>query len=458
MSKKPKNKILIIFNANFLSSWLNFDIINTLEKYSDIEIALPRNLYTIHKIELTKWKTHIVSWPNDTVLIKMLFYIKQIKFRKSSISINSRLKRLIFGDLRVTMKFGWKFYLFSLTLNFYKMIKFAIRNPFRVMLYIPIIAILMEYFLRLMVFYNKRTLDLFQENFDLIIIPSSAHELDAYKQILYARNCGIKSLVAIENWDNLSSKAVFPILPDFTTVIGKTSVEYALSIHGLQQNCIFPIGIPRFEHYRNQSFRNLDKSMIRTKMRIEVIYLGFSLAHDELGLLSDLNVNLTQICPDIDFNITHRKHPFAQPRYNYVGGRVTRDTTHKSESPQMLSKSLPQINPEYLSQLSKYDLVISTPTSMAIECMLLNLPIIIDGTDDGLHRTSAGKSLKNYLHLTDLMKIEGLSIAKDVKNMADLCRDFTTTPENFINFDLNKIVNISEISYGDQLADALGFS
>jgi hypothetical protein len=320
----------------------------------------------------------------------------------------------------------------------------------------PIIASSMEYFLRLMVFYNKRTLDLFQENFDLIIIPSSAHELDAYKQILYARNCGIKSLVAIENWDNLSSKAVFPILPDFATVIGKTSVEYAISIHGLQKNSIFPIGIPRFENYRNQNFRKIEKSITRTKISIKVVYLGFSLAHDELRLLNDLNVNLTQICPDIDFNITHRKHPFAQPRYNYVDGRVTRETTQNSDTPKMLSKLLPQIGPEYLSQLSKYDLVISTPTSMAIECMLLNLPIIIDGTDDGLHRTSAGKSLKNYLHLTDLMKIEGLSIAKDVKNLAQLCKEFTTIPENFVNFDLNKIVNISEISYGDQLADALG--
>ena len=87
--------------------------------------------------------------------------------------------------------------------------------------------------------------------------------------------------------------------------------------------------------------------------------------------------------------------------------------------------------------------------------MLLNLPLIIDGTDDGLHRTSAGKSLKNYLHLTDLMTIEGLSIAKDVKNLAELCRDFTTNPEDFTDFDLNKIVNISKLSYGEQLADAL---
>jgi hypothetical protein len=78
------------------------------------------------------------------------------------------------------------------------------------------------------------------------------------------------------------------------------------------------------------------------------------------------------------------------------------------------------IGPEHIQNILDADVVISTPTSMAIETMMLNVPIIVDATDDGVHRTTASSSLKEYLHLRDLQRLEHLPIAASPSELLDL--------------------------------------
>ena len=57
--------------------------------------------------------------------------------------------------------------------------------------------------------------------------------------------------------------------------------------------------------------------------------------------------------------------------------------------------------------------------------MLLRVPVIIDATDDEVHRTTARVSLKSYLHLRDLQKIEGVVFGTTAQEIfAEILRHF----------------------------------
>ena len=55
----------------------------------------------------------------------------------------------------------------------------------------------------------------------------------------------IPTLVVIENWDNLTSKAVFNFRPDFLGVWGRQDLEASINLHGFSPNSVVEIGSPR---------------------------------------------------------------------------------------------------------------------------------------------------------------------------------------------------------------------
>ncbi len=55
----------------------------------------------------------------------------------------------------------------------------------------------------------------------------------------------IPTLVVIENWDNLTSKAVFNFKPDFLGVWGRQDLEASINLHDFSPENVFEIGSPR---------------------------------------------------------------------------------------------------------------------------------------------------------------------------------------------------------------------
>jgi len=55
----------------------------------------------------------------------------------------------------------------------------------------------------------------------------------------------IPTLVVIENWDNLTSKAVFNFKPDFLGVWGRQDLEASINLHGFSPDSVVEIGSPR---------------------------------------------------------------------------------------------------------------------------------------------------------------------------------------------------------------------
>jgi hypothetical protein len=68
----------------------------------------------------------------------------------------------------------------------------------------------------------------------------------------------------------------------------------------------------------------------------------------------------------------------------------------------------PVINAEHTSIMQDADIVISSPTSMVIECMILGKKVVLDLTNDGVNRSTTRLAYKNYIHFRILDKINNL--------------------------------------------------
>ena len=284
---------------------------------------------------------------------------------------------------------------------------------------------------------------------DIVVIPSQGGaEWDLPALIRNCKRFGVLSVLSIDNWDNLTSKQVLRFKPDFVTVMGPRAVDQAISIHGLRKANVLPIGLPRFDTYRKSS-KSVNSSKSGNDF-FRINYLGFSLPYNEISVLNKLVSDLKKYeNPPIE--ISYRPHPArkdrrveATPDANVVILQRPTSDHYAIPSPK-----------EYANQVMDYDLLIASPTTMAIETMALGKPCIIDATHDGIHRTSAGNAFDNYMHMQDLKTVPELHIARTYEELLEFVIKFYTNRPATINYQIDHLVNLQKKTYIEQLIDSL---
>jgi hypothetical protein len=110
---------------------------------------------------------------------------------------------------------------------------------------------------------------------------------------------------------------------------------------------------------------------------------------------------------------------------------------------------------KYAKLLSSFDCVISTPTTMALEAMLMSVPVIIDISNDGIHRTTAGIHVNKYTHLEKFLDIKNLLISKNIEELKDHLFSIKDKQIKKINYDISYFVKINQKTFADELIDLI---
>ena len=290
----------------------------------------------------------------------------------------------------------------------------------------PIISDILLFLIRAYLGENKRVRSLLlEENPDLVIIPSVVMGASFIDFLVSCEKLNIKTLFLIDNWDNLSSKTVFPILPTYLTVWGEQSKEHAVKIHNFPAENVFCIGTPRFDPYF------LTKETKRPYAFDYVVFTGQSLPFDEISALKLLDHYMTK--QNIrDIKIVYRPHPwrsvcksfdyFLEGDYkNIIIDKQIKDYYYYSKTkfynPREVNPSL-----EYYPDLLKNALFTISPlTTMIIEAVLVNKYVLVLTYNDGYHLESPGNALKYCEHFVGIEKIHAFKF----------CHNFDDLPELF---------------------------
>ena len=419
-------KIALILLSDYSKSWIDSGNLVQLAKQSKLTVYGSRAVLSkIEKLELNL-HTEELQDIEASRTTRILQLVSLINRRSLSSSFSFRLRRMMFGELRLLPKIARpRSTIYALAYNLRRIINFVLTHPIETMAFFSPLGRVIESQLRTrfqMGSLEKFKKFKFDESINLALLPSSATEDLIFEFVEFLKQSAVKSAICIENWDNLTSKSILISRPDFVFVMGQFCKIHGEKIQALDSSQIVVAGLPRFNPYRTVPPQN---SSMAVKGKMRILYLGFSVPHNERNLICRLVSLIDSSEMHKKYEFIYKPHPVRQPRFYESVWIPTNVKTVENKSNRNGFRALPAINANHFKEILEADIVIATPTSMAIESMLLRVPVIIDATDDEVHRTTARVSLKSYLHLRDLQKIEGVVFGTTAEEIfAEILRHF----------------------------------
>lgn len=443
---------IVILHPWYLPSWFESGVLEELIQSQKISIISTGEIIEICKKNYSKFSlvNYIEITVTDAHFLTRAYSLAALIVRmKQNSSFKFRAKNLIFSEVKLIPKpFTIKLFYFSIKTNLNYFVRYLIRYSYQVPLFVPGLNRIINEFLKY--FFNRSTLGSpyeFNVKFDYLIFTSGAEDSKIFELIKKMKSATTKSILCIENWDNLTSKRYMIYQADKILVLGQNSVKLARSIQGIQKDKVIAAGLPRFNPYRN--IQKVHSETSASKFRI--LYLGCYSPHNEKKIINNLISKLDATILKNQYKIFYKPHPGARARFfddNWLADNVEIYSSSERKNP--------TINQAHISIIQTANLIICTPTSMVIECMLLGKKVILDVSDDGIHRTTAGELFDKHMHLRVLDSISLLNKCFSIDQIVESVLDEYKNPTlNFINYDLDELIENKAISYATHLLDII---
>ena len=269
---------------------------------------------------------------------------------------------------------------------------------------------------------------------DIVIAPSGGTDPlvpDAFRS---ARELGITTLLIPFNWDNLSSKSAYPILPDYLGVVGPQSVEHAQRIHRIPKDRVSILGAPYIDAYFHREPNSTEAPF---PFRY-VLFAGCYMPFDERTSLELLDREIER--RGLDLKVVYRPHP--QRRRRRVPDRVDESRlSHVVIDPQVRDQYFRSFDPgaleggrapmpalEYYPALLEHaEFVICPLSTMVLESAIFERQVIVIAYHDGIHKDSPGV-IVNYDHFQGMDRIEGLHMCDEMDDLVPLFQRLAADP------------------------------
>ena len=253
---------------------------------------------------------------------------------------------------------------------------------------------------------------------DLVIFPITGVEATGAELILLSRRYGFQTLFLINGWDNLSSKGIFPLLPDCLGVWGPQSLLDAVNIQGIPFHQTALIGCARYEDYFVPE--NASQKYFPHKY---VLFAGSVTPCDEITPLRIFD-QLLDVLKVNNLKIIYRPHPWREKRKCFdlfqpedfkhvmldpqVAKNYYKEKQQGTES--VSSQNYPELK-YYPSLVNHAQFIISPMSSMILEAALFDVPALVLAHDDEVHPITP-KRIAEFEHFQGAEEVPGWFFAK----------------------------------------------
>ena len=242
----------------------------------------------------------------------------------------------------------------------------------------------------------------------------------------------------VENWDNISSKAVFANSPKKTGVWGKQSKKYAKEIHNLTEDQVFEIGNPRVEW--------LQEHVKRIGFPRDIFFGGGSVDFAQESIYLVTAIEIAQMYGAKVYYLPHPKcYDLAR---NYVktinSNNLVCVGDFNSKKPQVISK-LPSLS-TYLEPFNNAKIFISSFSTLNLEAVILGIPSI--AIDLRTHMNlSSNKISDRHDHINDISKSNIFNIVDNLENFRKITIKLMSQSQPKLDLDsrtLSYLVNLDD--------------
>ena len=390
---KVKIAILLV-NRQFIRSWIDSGLIKYLEANSNFEIHLFSDA-EIHKRLPTSndYKTVDLGEIQISKRTKHTVAMGLTQMSSRSRTFQFKLIRQFLPETLLFARHGnYRFKTVWFYESFRRVIGNSLHNRMTLCYFLPPLRALINLYLK--VLNEKPTLpkEISDGDFEWLIIPSASAIGYTTDFLEGANSIGLKTMIAIDNWDHLTGKSIYPIKPDYFTVMGKRCVS---------------------------SLANYFES--------------------KYGVGS--------------IEVHYRPHPGPLPRYD--GSTITNSNIEITSYKDLKRTAMPDMDEEFLNAILQADVVVGAPTTLILESLAIRKKCVLDLTNDGYHRTSAGNSALWHTHMIDLTDIKELPRGNTIDELQYQVDQMLQQQANCLHLDIENLYNTSEKLYRDQLLQFL---
>lgn len=242
----------------------------------------------------------------------------------------------------------------------------------------------------------------------------------------------IEFSVIVENWDNMSSKAVFDYPPLRIGVWGDQSIKFGKEIHKIDLDRMIPLGNPRVEWLIN-NFKS-------DKPRKHIFFGGGSVNLNVEILFLNVAVKKAKSTNAKVYYLPHPKF-YNQINSTFIGTESENlIIVGEVEGRQRDYKSLPKLT-EYLPLFQEAMVFVSSLSTLNLEASLLGIPSIAIDLETSI------PLLKNLIserhdHIKDIRDADLFYFVKDLNTFEVLLSDlFESIDSKSITFKKSRTLN-----------------
>jgi hypothetical protein len=258
---------------------------------------------------------------------------------------------------------------------------------------------------------------------DLIIVPSSGVDPVVVDTVRSAKELGIPVLALVYNWDNLSSKAAFVVVPDYLGVGGFQAAQHAQQIHRIPRDRVAVLGSP----YIDLHFTHPPGSTSSPFPFPYVLFAGCYQPFDELTALELLEQEIER--SKLDLKVVYLPHPrrlrrrnddfVDEPRFRHVVIEPRTRDDYVAEREKGKGRRQPLPLDYYPALLENAEFVACPLSTMMIEAAIFERRVLVIAYHDGVHPTSPGVAIK-YLHFDGVDRVDTFEVCRDIGDLGPL--------------------------------------
>ena len=262
-----------------------------------------------------------------------------------------------------------------------------------------------------------------ENNIDILVIPSGGVEAEMHYSLESCKRCLTKSILIIDNWDNLSSKSVLINKPNKVLVWGDQMANDAENIHGINKKNIYKVGCSRFETYYTES--NYKKILDNPY----ILFVGMASQFNEIKILKiiddaiSLNKEFFQ-----DTKLLYRPHPW-QKNLGIINEKDFKNLFLDPQIKEYYNKGVWNIDFQpslkyYPSLIKGADLVIGGASTFLLEATIMKTKYIILAIKEKSHESinDSYSILHSYTHLDGITNNKILEFCYEYSDIYKIIR------------------------------------
>jgi len=307
-----------------------------------------------------------------------------------------------------------------------------------------------------------------------ILLPNMCNDSLAVDVIKSARKMGVRTLLLVNGWDNITSKGTIPYLPTLIGVWGEESRKQAIRIHGFSGDQVRVMGAPHFQHYFSGLVSHRGEFLRMQGIAEEkkvLLFAGCILKYDELPLVVELD-NAIESGELAGLHVLYRPHPWRHYRdgeeefLNLDLRHTTVDLQVRDAFRESITKRititprnfLPDLN-YYPSMLNAIDGIVSPLSTIIIEGAVFGKPSLAFAFPDGRHAYS-GDNFIQFQHFKEMMALPAVRVCRDRKFLVEHVRELVSMTRDAElakrqREGVRQIVYWDDKTYADRLMDVL---